>query len=385
MDIEKLAEKARSQLKSDKKVEARDATPAPSAETEKTKVEVKEPEKSTDVVKNKVEEATKKAEKDEAILSKSDDKLEPEEKARKAELLKVKQESEDKEAKSNVQKRIDELTGKIKDIENDRNSTKAERDALKTELDDIKKKLSMTPEDVVKEKVKSELTNLQKKYVDEDKRLPREEKREMPKEELDEWLLEDYEGASEWLTRRSIRRVEEERDLRNKELGSIRAKETLAKQMRSQDKVLARHPDLDMDRRKAELEKEGKSKDEIFRIICNENPKYKLCADILHENPDKYLQAENGPELVVEEMERRLKKPESPEIDAIKKELAELRAENARLKNVDVGVTSTRQSESKTPQSDLEKEQEKIALKVGLDPKRLKARIEERAKHGYDS
>ena len=180
MDIEAVALKAKAQLP--KKVESKDATPAPSAEIQKTKDEVKEAAPTLKDAEDKVKLAEEQVKKDEVILSKKEEELDEAEKGRKVELDKVK----DKDEKSNIQKRFDELTLKIRTLEADKEATKAEKDSIKTELDGIKKQLSMTPQDVAKEKVKGELNSRKAKYLDEDKSKPREDRREMDKPELDE-------------------------------------------------------------------------------------------------------------------------------------------------------------------------------------------------------
>ena len=372
IDIEKeakqLLEGAKAENAKSKGAEPKGAATTPQVETPKT-------EEKTDIIKKAEDDASK----TEELLLKKDPT--PEEKAKKEEIVKK---VEDVDKKSNVQKRIDELTSekkslesKIKSVEDDKTSTKTELEALRNELNGIKKELNMTPEDSLKKKVKSELSTRFSKYLDEDSKKPREERREMKKDELDEWLLEDYEGASEWLTRRSIRRVREEEHLINNEVNTSRMTFIQGKQDESVQKVLVSHPELDITKRKTELEGQGKGVDEIRETLFRENPKYKLCADILKENPEKYLHSENGPELIAKEMERRLssKTGDSEKEDLIKR-LNALEEENRRLKDLDIGIPSGgRESVSKT---DEEKEIEKIALETGLDPKRVKARIQAR-------
>jgi hypothetical protein len=395
MDLEKLAEKAKAGLpkaEPAKKVESKDATSASSAETKKTKEE--EQKVASDKVESKVKEAEEKAKKDEEILSTEEGKLDEEGKKRKAELVKVKADAEEKEKKSNVQKRFDELTSKIKKLEESEATTraekeaeKAEKEAAKTELESIKKQLSMTSEDKIKEKVKSETLERRKKYIEEDIKLPKEDRREMSKEEIDEWLIEDYEGATEWIQRRTIRRVGEESYLRQQELTNSKAKDLKAKQKLSADRAFAKHPELNFETRLEELKKQGKSKEEAKRIIGEENPKVKLAFEILEANPDKYILAENGPELIAEEVEKRLNK--KPEVDTEKEELkarlAKLEAENETLKNLDSGISSTRHAEHKETETDIEKEQGRIAKKLGIDPEDIKKRVKERKEKGYDN
>lgn len=373
MEIEKVAEEAKKMLP--KKAEARDAAPAPSAETTKTKEEV-----TKDVVKLAEEQAAK----DEAILSKKDEELNDSEKGRKAELVKVKAETEEREKKSNVQKRIDELTSKIKLLEADNFATKAEKDALKTELDGIKKHLSMTPQDKIKEKVVSETLKLRSKYAEEDKTKPREERREMPQQELNDWLLEDYEGATEWITKRTLRRAEDERNVRRSEEETIRASDIVSKQNLSAKRVQASHPELDIAPRQAELMAQGKSKEEALKIICAENKKFKLCLDIYNENQEKYLVEENAPELIVKEMEKRMNGKEPSKDDVLQRELAEARAEIARLKGLDSGVTSTRSAAPAEEVSELTQKQIEIGKRIGLSPERIKVAVQRRREMGYD-
>jgi hypothetical protein len=232
--------------------------------------------------------------------------------------------------------------------------------------------------------VKGELSKRQKQYLEEDKTVAREERREMPKEDLDEWLLEDYDGASEWITKRTLRRHEEEKGLWSEIEYKHKAEAILDKQLDSAQRTYVKHPELKISERQEQLVKEGKSKEEVLRIICQENPKYAKCVEIYKENPSKYLASENGPELVVEEMERRINKPSTPDMDALRKELAEARAEVSRLKNLDSGITSTHQAEPKTPETDIEKKQAELARKVGLDPERLKKRVATRVAQGFD-
>ena len=382
MDIEKLAAKAREGLpagdKAKEKAEPKGAAPDPSSEIKKTEATDEKAKLEASI---KLKEAEAQAKKDEEILAKKDEELDVEQKKRKAEIV-------EKDKKSNVQKRIDELVAKTKELEADREATKAERDAVKTELDGIKKKLSMTPDDEVKEKVKSVLSERRKKALEEDSNLPKEDRREMAKEELDEWLLEDYEGATDWIARRSLRRAEEEKSFRQDEAATKRASEIKAKQEDSARKAFAKHPELDIEDRKAELVKQGKTKEEIRAIIVKDNPKYKLALEILEENPQKYILAENGPELIAAELEKRLTKKEpegNSEIEGLKKRLAALEAENETLKNLDNGITSSREGTPPDGQeTELDKQRVKLAAKLGLSPERIKKRVAERVKQGYD-
>ncbi len=387
MDIKKdaedlLANAKKQRQEMSKSAESKGAAPASPAGKEKTEGIESEEEKKARIdaeAKAKVKEAEAKAKQDEEILSKKDEELKDDEKKRKAELLKIKQDVEDKEKKSNVQKRIDELTGKIKSLENDKSSDKSEIKALKDKVAAIEKERSKTPDTEAKEKIKKEMSGRIAKYLEEDKKLPREERREMTKEELDEWALEDYEGYNEWLTKRSIRRVGEENHLRREDFTNKKASELIDKFNKSYEKVILKHPELDIVKRKAELEKEGKPKEEIRKIIAQENPKWNTFMEIFEGDINKYLDAEDGASEIAEEMEKRLDKSKSPketEVEALRKEIEALKAEKARLEELDVDVTSTRQAEPHSSKTELEKQQEELATSVGLSKDKLKVAVD---------
>ncbi len=372
MDIEKDAKSLLEEVK--KQREARGARPDSPSEKEKTKGREKKVDPEAE------------AKRDEEILKKKEEELSEEEKKRKEKLLEIKKKEEQKkkesQEKSNIQKRIDELTFKVKSLEEDRNATKKERDEAKAELAELKKQLSMTPEDILKKDVKSEVEKRIRQYLEEDKEKPREERREMSKEELEEWLEEDYAAAQEWLVKRSIRRAEEERGIFESKKQDITLKNILAKQRESEKKTFEKHPDLDVSGRIKELEKEGKKPDEIKKILCEENPKYKLCTEILAENPEKYLLSENGPELVVAEMEKRLSKKDTSkekttELEEVKKKLAEVTEELNRLKSVDVGISSNRSPET-AKETELGKELKQLASELRLSPDKVLQRLKER-------
>lgn len=398
MDIEKLAAKARQGLPpkdpakepAKEKAEPKGAASASSAETQKTKEEL---EKENKAKVDAVKEAEEQTKKDEVILSKKDEELNDEEKSRKAEVLKTKKpESKTKEEKMEL--RIHELVDKVDKLEKSGTATKADLETAKTnaetakkELDDLKKSLSMSPEDKVKTKVKDEIGKLRNKYLDEDKSKPREERREMTKEELEDWRQEDFDAASEWANRRTLRRVQEERKLFADEVMTLKANEILDKQEESQKRVFVKHPELNNDKRREELIKQGKSKEEVLKILQDESPKYKLCLEILNENRDKYMLAENGPELIVEEMEKRLPKEKPEETPKADEEVVKLKARIAELeaeRDLDTSITSTRHGDTHPSETEIDKKQAEIAKKVGLDPAKVAARVKARKERGYD-
>lgn len=385
VDIEKVANRAKAMLVAEKKAEARDAAADSSSETEKTKAEAVE----TVDVKVKVKEAEEQAIKDEEILSKDEGELDDSEKDRKVEITKVKAkvEVEDvKKEKSNVQKRFDELTSKIKNLEEDRNATKAEKEVLKSELDSIKKQLSMTPEDKTKEVVKAEVTARRKRFLDEDKTLPRSDRREMSQDEIDEWALENFEDYQEWLVKRSIRRVDDEREVMGAAKRNIAINAGIERINKWYDVAVANDAELNINDRKKELEAEGKSRTEVRKILERERPKWKAFIETIESDPDKYFLSEDGPSQLAAEMAKKIKpveKSKDPEIETLKQEMARLKAENDSLKGLDVGITSTRKPEPKV-ETEISKKQEELARKVGLDPKVLAMRVAKRKAEGYD-
>lgn len=370
------------------KGEPKDAPPAPSAEKIKTKEELEKEKvdnlKATEEAKKKADvdaEAKKKVDKEaeekreKELLAKKDEELDEEGKKKKSELVK----------RDRLNKRFGELTGQVKDLTRvveekgkETVSERKKREALETELGDLKKQLSMTPDDLFRQSVKEELSGRRSKYIKEDAKLPREDKREMTKEELDAWRDEDYEGVTDWIARRGVRRMDEEKEFANNARLDKVHTNLLKSQKESEKKTFEKHPELNFHERSVALEKEGKDVKEIHEILVKENPKYKVAQAILMENPEKYLLSENGPELIMAEMEKRMgKADETNELAEIKKELAEIKAENQRLAGLDTTISSTRASESKE-EPELTVEAKKLAKEVGLDPEKVANRIKKR-------
>ena len=371
-EAKELLEKAKAErVGQSKKAEPKGAAPVSSAEIKKTEG-AKDEEKLKEEKAEAAKVALDKDKEDEVILSKKDDELDEAQKKRKVELV-------DKEKKSNVQKRMDELSGQIKALENDRDSTKAEKDALKAELDGIKKQLHQTPEDKTKEKVKKELSTRIDKYLNEDKELPREDRREMTKEELDEWLGEDLAAAQDWIAGRRIRRYREEETLKRDEFLNTKASEVMGKFTKKYEAQISKHPELDISKRKAELEKEGKSKPEIRKILGEENPKWESFMKIFESDMQKYIEDEDGPAKIVEQIEKKSKPEEkNTKVEELEKQIADLKAENERLSGLDEGISSTRHVEPKTPEPEIVKKTEELGLDLGLSKEQVKKMTERR-------
>jgi len=387
---QQVAEEKLSEIKKQKE-EKPDLKPEAKPEV-KPAVEDKKPDEKANILKM----AEEQAKRDEELLSKKDEEMSDEEKKRKTELLakKEKKESPDEKAKKiheSTQKRIDELVGELKSLKDERSKDVERIDRLEKEKADLEKRLSAPKEreDEVSLLKKAETERL-RKYLDEDKTKPLAERREMSKEDLEAWLLEDYVSANEWLSERSIRRSQERGDDSRKLNEAKKFKALSVKQDESAKRSEARHPELNVDKRMAELKAQGKSENEIHTTLCKENPKYRIAMEIIAEDAAKYFGAENGPELIAEEMEKRLKaesekkeqKPRESEEEKearIRREAAE--DERQRLARIDESIDPSKKSSSSSKEkTDFEKKQEEIARRAGMSPERLKAVNERRSK-----
>jgi len=354
---------------------------------EKTKTEAEK--------KAALEQAEAQAKHDEDILSKKEEELSEEEKKRKVEITKGPI-NEDKviKRKQEIQSEIDKLISEKKSLEEVKKQSeemKEEVSKIKEEIDNLKKE----KEKIAADKQIPEETKLLKakdaerlsKYLEEDKELPREERREMPKEELENWLLEDMVAAQEWMTERSLRRTRERQNDGYAQKKEKFISDITKKQAESYERVKVAHPELYTVPREEELKRQGKSKEEIAKILMEENPKFRASIELIKEDPERYMTKENGPELLAADMEKRLKNKSSSgdgesEVEKLRKEIEEKNAEIARLTGIDESAGSSRPGEKKpnVKQTDFEIEQEKLAKRAGISPERLKVMKERNAK-----
>lgn len=290
------------------------------------------------------------AKKDAELLVKKDEEIKDEaEKKRKVELLEAKRKEEEgklsseekiKRIKEETQKRIDELSNQLKETK-DKSSKEAEKTRL--ELETLRKEKTEKREDIGA-LVEKEEHEKNKKYLEEDASLQREKRREMEDSELDDWLLEDQKAAIAWIQRREFRReIDKRQNLSNKQREGI-SRKLYENQAQSLVKVYGKHPELDVKNRKAELKTQGKSEEEIERILRTENKKYDAIMRIAEENPDWKFEFD-APEKAAEEMEKRLKEETNNEdkstLDKMQEQIENLSAEIARLTSSDEGVVST--------------------------------------------
>lgn len=294
----------------------------------------------------KAAEDAKKAEEDKKLLEAKDEELDDAGKKAKKELLVLKETEREAKKEASIQKRIDELVGDLKAEKADREQDKKKINDLESELKTLRGQVDRNPEKDGQALAKLQSDRI-KKYETDDKALPREQRREMSREDLEEWMVEDMVAAQEWIAERQMRRrddrAEDEKQVKKPELDRAtkeKGNAILKKQDESSARVIKRHPELDTTKRMAELRNQGKSEDELRAIIYKENPKVKMFMEIMKEEPDDML-SENGPELIAAEMEKRLKiKPAESDEDRIRDEAAE--SERQRQAEIEAGLQSTR-------------------------------------------
>ena len=287
--------------------------------------------------------------------------------------------------KPGAEKRINELVGELKAEKAERIQDREKLKAMEAELAALKAKSEKPAQEADKSKKISEAEKARiTKYLTEDKELPREERREMTNDEVEEWIIESPVEAQEWIADRAARRREE----RNADLQDLdvdkEATAVIKKRDESQKKVLQKHPDLAFESRAKDLVLSGLSREEAMKQIAKENPKMKVIFEIIAEPgaQDKYAFSADGPEQLMQEMERRLEK--NPALKAkgtnedrearIAEEAAE--AERQRQASVDSAARSTRGSSSGGEQSAEYKQQLAIMKSLGKTDAEAKAALD---------
>ena len=379
-------------------VQAKAQAEAKSAAETKAKADVIEKEK----VATEIKQQEARAKEDARILSEDDTKLKAEEKTRKAELVKAK-EAEDatpdakiKRVQEATQKRIDEIKSEQLAKENKAAEKLA---ALEAEIAELRKPKQAEDNNA---RIEREHAEQIATFVKEDASKPKEKRREMTKDDLDAWYLEDPTEATAWINRREIRRDRELSKLQESvdkkptatnEEKLAAAKEFARKQNESKAKLVAKYPgtlpskekiietfkklEMPLDRNLTEAE--AKKVNEVF---SNDNAEYKLMMQILADNP-KILESTEGPELVMAEMDKKLASKPTGKLELTEEELnAKVEAEIARRKLVDgEGITSTgggRKVVNEKAKSELRLIQEKAAKKAGITIEQLDAQIARR-------
>ena len=301
---------------------------------ERQKLEVKRKEDKDKAEKFRLE-AESKAKKDAELLTKKPEELSEEEKKRVDEINESKRKDEEsklsgedkiKRIKDESQKRIDEVLNEMK-LMKDKTSKayeelQIELQTLKTQNEELTKRISDVP--AVKNQISAELQKKEQEritnYLNEDKELPREQRREMTEDELEEWLLEDLSKANAWLARREYRRIQESQYDRQELSMKSKLDDLRKKQEVSFKKIADKYPEL----------KDSNSEHS------------KILAQIIADAKPEFLMAENGPELAAAEMEKRLKNKSQPQqtdeqkrIEALEKLVEEQSTQISALLNPD--------------------------------------------------
>ena len=299
-----------------------------------------------------------KAEETKKLLESKDEDLSAADAAKKSEALKKAQADKEAAKEANIQARIDEIDGKFK-------ASEAKRLEAEKRLAELEAKQSAKDPSKIQSEIKRLESERIAKLVEADKDLDRAERREMPKEVFEDWMVEDMTAATEWLSDRAVRR-DKERTADLQRLSETndgngmkeKAEAVIKKQEESNARVYAKHPELNVTARIKDLRSKGKTDAEIQGIIKND-PKCKLAIEIIQGDQDKYLLNENGPEMVMAEMERRLAKGRGESQEDRDKRIADeaVEAERQRQANIDEGINSTRGKGTETKMGDLEKGQ----------------------------
>lgn len=329
-------DKAKAEAEKSKQEESKGASAESSTEKEKTKEESKQ-----------AEDEKQKA------ASEQDDKSKE-----------VKEEDKSKEdrIKDKVDKRKDELQKEIDALIAKRESLKTdvgELDKANDKIKDLEGRLNKLEQPGKEQETRDAVANRYDKklkaYLEEDKDKPFEERREMTDEDLEEFLLENNVRAVQWISKRDIRRdkelaVIEAEVAKSGNDGQQAAKDFLAKQEESRKKLYGAYPGLDISVRGKQLIAEGKTKEEALKILREENKEFSLMLDIVAEDEKKYQNSVNGPELVLEEMNKRLGKKAddgkktftAEEVEQRVKEAQEM--ERKRLSGIDEGAGASTRS-----------------------------------------
>lgn len=325
--LERAAEIAKSNLEKIKAPEiAKQAEAKAKSDADNQKAEQAKREKDAQIA----SEADRKAKEDERILNTKDEELKDNEKAVKAELVAKKKKEEDtpeakiKRVQEASQKRIDEIKSELLHKED---LSKKEMEKLRAEIEELKRPKK---EEDLKSRINREMEERHAKFVEEDKNKPYEQRREMSKDELNNWYLEDPVEATKWIQRREYRVARElekaeesaKAPVDNTDEKRRLANEFVAKQQESRDKLLKKYPSIVPSKEKiTEIRNSlglpldrALNQDETKRFndkFAEQSPEFRLCLEIVNENPKKYLEQVDGPELAMAEIEKRLGKSSS--------------------------------------------------------------------------
>jgi len=224
-------------------------------------------------------------------------------------------------------------------------------EALEKENERLRLETGKNPESKIMDEVSVKEKERINQYLNEDKNLPREKRREMPREEYEDWLAEDISAATEWKVKQALRADRERNHDINEAKATVEMENVLRKQKISRLRLEARHPELALDATKEQLKAGGMSEKEIHDKLYAEIPKYKIVYDLItgdKEFAQKVAFSPNGPEILEKEMIKHLDSiipdKEKSEVEKLKEKIAELQEaiglEKERQERLDVGVVS---------------------------------------------
>lgn len=328
------------------------------------------------------------------LLAAEDESLTDEQKEQKKVLLqKVEDEKEAKlspdekikSIKEQSQKRIDEIKGELLAERNKRSQDSEIVKKLEAELAEMKKQMQPRLAEDNKAKIDRIAKEQIAKFVEEDKGKSFDQRREMSKEDLESWLLDDIEAATEWITNRTIRRGKDkerlEKEISSNGEASKLANDFVEKQNASLKKLVSKYPDINL--KTVNLNDVlWKTDEEVEQLMKGESKNAIMAVKLCNQNPKKYLERVDGPELVMQELDRinnKSKKIYTLTEDELQEKIKE---EAERIANLDEGLTSTKGKIviKKGKQSEFSLKQEEIARKAGMSKERLDEINERRAK-----
>jgi hypothetical protein len=297
-----------------------------------------EDKKKADEAKAKADEQAKK---DADILAKKPEELNDDEKKRADEIAsqkiaqeesKLSAEDKIKRIREESQKRINEVINELKQVKDktskDAQELSAKLETLEKEKEELAQKVQSSlpqPDAIRQEVIKSERERISK-YLDEDKHLPLDQRREMDDATFDEWMLENMRAATRWEARQELRRDKERESDTQRLIQKRQIDDILRKQQSSLNIILSKDKDLD-----------------------DENSeKSKLLKQIISEKRAEFQFKPNAPELYYNELLSRMdakptQTPEQVKIDELTKQVEALTARIQDNETSDVGINSTRQ------------------------------------------
>jgi len=355
------------------------APPEVTPPKQKTKDELEaEAQKNKEAIRQKAEAEAKENVK---LLNTPDDKLDDEQKKKKAAL-------KDQSRQDKVDKRIGGLHSEIQQLKGGKEGDAQKIAELTKEIEDLKTERNPDKEAKAKEAIEKAKQDHANKVIEEDKDKPPEERRDMSDDALNDWLVDNYVKATDWMIKRNMRKEREGKE-EDKRISLNKDQTESYKRAR---KELPKMDIAAVMKRAKELKDAGKSNDEIGDTLAKEMPESALAIMISKEHPE-WESKSNAPELIAEEVIKRMKskdtKPTSENSEKLKKlekELEELKAERAeelRQKGVDADISSSRKGkpmQGLEKQTELQEKAEAIRKKSGISKEKLAMTIERRKK-----